>query len=136
MSSLLFVDTWFWVATLNPRDAWHDFARGEAQRRFDDRLVTSEEVLSEVLAYFAEGGAFLREVATTAVRGMFRSPLIEVERQSHASFLAGLELYEQRLDKGYSLVDCVSMVTMRRLGITEVLTGDRHFAQEGFITLF
>ena len=52
--------------------------------------------------------------------------------QSRESFLAGLRLYEQRNDKGYSLVDCISMTTMRRQGISEVLTNDRHFIQEGF----
>jgi predicted nucleic acid-binding protein len=41
-------------------------------------------------------------------------------------------LYEQRHDKGYSLVDCTSMTTMRRQGISEVLTNDHHFTQEGF----
>ncbi|MFN0095717.1 MAG: hypothetical protein ACKVVT_13190 [Dehalococcoidia bacterium] len=46
--------------------------------------------------------------------------------------MTGLALYEARLDKGYSLVDCISMVTMRELGITDVLSGDRHFAREGF----
>lgn len=56
--------------------------------------------------------------------------------QSHQSFLGGLNLYEQRVDKGYSLTDCVSMNTMRKLGIREVLTHDRHFAQEGFVVLF
>jgi hypothetical protein len=43
-----------------------------------------------------------------------------------------LALYQSRLDKGYSLTDCISMQTMRREGLTEVLTNDRHFEQEGF----
>jgi predicted nucleic acid-binding protein len=37
-----------------------------------------------------------------------------------------------RPDKGYSLTDCISMQTMRKEGLTEVLTKDRHFEQEGF----
>ncbi len=56
--------------------------------------------------------------------------------QSHESFLAGLKLYEARLDKGYSLTDCISMNTMKAEGLTEVLTNDEHFAQEGFRALF
>ena len=40
--------------------------------------------------------------------------------------------YEERQDKGYSLVDCISMATRRRQAILEVLTNDRHFMQEGF----
>jgi len=47
-----------------------------------------------------------------------------------------MTLYEQRPDKGYSLVDCISMQTMRREGVIDVLTNDRHFQQEGFRALF
>jgi predicted nucleic acid-binding protein len=47
-----------------------------------------------------------------------------------------LLLYEARLDKGYSLTDCISMETMRYQGITDVLTNDAHFEQEGFHALF
>ena len=57
---------------------------------------------------------------------------VTVQPQSRVSFVAGLRLYERRFDKGYSLVDCVSMTTMHRLGITEVLTNDHHFVPEGF----
>ena len=55
--------------------------------------------------------------------------------QSRESFRAGLQLYRDRPDKGYSPVDCISMQTMRREGLTEVLTNDRHFEQEGFRAL-
>ena len=56
--------------------------------------------------------------------------------QSHESFLAGLDLYEARLDKGYSLTDCISVNTMRAEGVADVLTNDVHFRQEGFRALF
>lgn len=63
-------------------------------------------------------------------------PVIRVIPQSRESFLAGLQLYRARPDKGYSLVDCISMQTMCKEGLTEVLTNDRHFEQEGFRALF
>ena len=44
--------------------------------------------------------------------------------------------YEARPDKGYSLTDCISMQAMRREELTDVLTNDRHFEQEGFRALF
>jgi predicted nucleic acid-binding protein len=49
---------------------------------------------------------------------------------------AGLALYQARPDKGYSLTDCISMQIMRRRGLTDALTGDRHFEREGFRALF
>jgi len=34
------------------------------------------------------------------------------------------------------IVDCVSFTVMRRLGLTEAFTNDRHFQAAGFTTLF
>jgi predicted nucleic acid-binding protein len=67
---------------------------------------------------------------------MLTSPAILVIPQSHETFITGLKLYIERPDKGYSLVDCISMQTMRHEGLTDVLTNDRHFEQEGFQALF
>jgi predicted nucleic acid-binding protein len=50
-------------------------------------------------------------------------------------FEEGLTPFESRLDKGYSMTDCVSMSIMHKLDVTEVPTHDHHFAQEGFIAL-
>jgi predicted nucleic acid-binding protein len=99
------------------------------------RLVTTDEVLGELLDGLAHRGPALRDVAGQAVRRILGDEGVAVHPQSRQSFLDGLRLYEQRSDKGYSLVDCVSMTTMRRYGIAEVLTNDRHFIQEGFSVL-
>ena len=66
-----------------------------------------------------------------------RKPIWEIQviEQTHQSFLSGFSLYEQRMDKGYSLTDCISMQTMCNLEIQEVLTHDKHFTQEGFTIL-
>lgn len=98
----------------------------------DIGLVTTDEVLTELLDGLAQRGAHLREVAAQAVRTILNDPRVTVHPQSRESFLAGLHLYEQRHDKGYSLVDCISMTTMRRQRILEVLTNNHHFIQEGF----
>jgi len=50
--------------------------------------------------------------------------------------LEALALYEARPDKFYSLTDCHSMQVMRREGLTDVLTNDHHFTQEGFHIVF
>jgi predicted nucleic acid-binding protein len=69
------------------------------------------------------------------VEAILDDPTVRVIPQSHDSFQAGFELYRSRPDKGYSLTDCISMQTMRQEGLTEILTGDRHFGQEGFQAL-
>ena len=67
---------------------------------------------------------------------MLSDAAVDVLPQSRQSFLSGLALYEARPDKEYSLTDCRSMLAMKNLGVTEVLTHDHHFTQEGFTILF
>lgn len=44
----------------------------------------------------------------------------------------GIELYEARSDKDWSLTDCTSFIVMQDRGLTDALTGDHHFEQAGF----
>ena len=128
----IFVDTNFWVAIINPKDQWHQRAvEKDSDLRPADR-VTSELVLVEVLNYFSSYRVDLREGAAKVVRRIVSDRAIETVLHRHDSFLAGLALYESRLDKKYSLTDCISMNIMRERGIADVLTHDRNFAQEGF----
>jgi predicted nucleic acid-binding protein len=131
-----FADTFYWVALFNPKDAWH--ARVMAFSRTLDayHLTTTEEVLSEFLTFFSGADAEGRQKAAALARSVMANARITVIPQSHASFLQALTLYETRLDKTYSLVDCGSMETMRQQGLTEALTNDHHFTQEGFHILF
>jgi predicted nucleic acid-binding protein len=99
-------------------------------------IITTDEVLGEYLTFFASASEMLRCRAATSVQRILASPVIQVIPQSRISFLAGVDLYTRRPDKGYSLVDYISMQTMRKEWLTEVLTNDRHFEQEGFRALF
>ena len=86
--------------------------------------------------FCSEGTPHTRRQAASFARNILADPHVTVLPQSHASFLHALAFYESRLDKHYSLTDCVTMQAMRREGLTEVLTNDRHFTQEGFQILF
>lgn len=70
------------------------------------------------------------------VHDVLHDASVYVIAQNRASFLSGLELYAARPDKRYSLTDCISMQTMRREALSDALTNDRHFEQEGFRALF
>ena len=128
----IFADTLYWVALIHRKDQWHHAAVKASRTLAGCHLVTTDEVLAEVLAAFCQAGPVLRQRAATLIRRLHQRPTITIRPQSRATFLTGLGLYEARPDKGYSLTDCVSMEAMRQEGITEVLTRDNHFTQEGF----
>jgi predicted nucleic acid-binding protein len=50
-------------------------------------------------------------------------------------FDQGMDLMAKRLDKDWSLVDCISFVVMRNAGVLTALTADEHFQQAGFTVL-
>ena len=128
----LFADTCYWIALLNPKDQTHDIAVRVSKGLTQCRMVTAEEILTEFLNYFGARGPTFRSTAAKLVERMQADRSIQILPQTHEGFLAGLRLYQARADKGYSLTDCISMEAMRREGLSEVLTTDEHFTQEGF----
>ena len=47
----------------------------------------------------------------------------------------GFALFSARLDKEWSMTDCISFAVMQREGLNEALTADHHFEQAGFVAL-
>lgn len=130
-----FIDTGYLVAIANERDQWHGAAIAARRRLGSTRLVTTDEVLVEFLAAFSGAGRNVRRQAAKTVRDILKLRSVTVAPQSRESFIGGLERYESREDKEYSLVDCVSMNVMEEKGIIHALTNDHHFEQEGFTAL-
>ncbi len=131
----VFANTFYWVALTNPDDFRYQDALALDNFLAGAVIVTTDEVLTEFMTFFS-GDPWQRGRAAASVHSLLANPEIRVTPQSRESFLSGVSLYESRPDKGYSLVDCISMQTMRKEGLTEVLTDDRHFEQEGFRALF
>ncbi len=131
----VFVDTLYVVALINPNDQWREKALQVKRQTADATFVTTEIVLIEVLNFLSEYGAKLRKQVSLFVRDALEDADFEVVSYTETTLLEGLELYESRLDKGYSLTDCISMNVCRELELTEILTHDHHFEQEGFTVL-
>ena len=133
----VFTDAFYWIALANLRDDWHDrvldFSR---QHLANARLITTDEVLTEFMTFFAPTGAEGRTLVVNFLKKIRLNPNVQVIPQTRQTFDAALELFEQRADKTYSLTDCGSMRIMQNLGLNEVLTHDPHFRQEGFTILF
>ena len=131
----VFADTLYWIALFNSMDQWHGSALRAAQSLGHTRLITSDDVLSEVLNFLCEHNEKVRRAAVSRVERILSHANTEVVPYSHDRFLAGLALYKARPDKGYSLTDCISMNIMSERAITDILTHDDHFTQEGFVVL-
>lgn len=124
-----FGDAAFFIALLNARDELHAQAQSHAAN-LRGVLVTTDAVLIEVANF----------LTNTSGRRLFK-PWLDAQRAStdfvvirtdHDLFDRGLNLYADRPDKQWSLTDCISFVVMRDRGMSEALTGDRHFEQVGF----
>jgi uncharacterized protein len=125
----LFADTSFFVALINHRDQHHATALRLLDLEFDG-VVTTQWVLAELGSFFAK--ADFRQAYVGFVDDLAIDDRFAILPATHNQFQLGLELYGQRPDKHWSLVDCISFAVMSRRGLTIALTADHHFEQAGF----
>jgi len=130
--SLVFVDSFYYLALLNRRDASHERARMLSQS-LRGATVTTAWVLTEVADALSDSSQ--RQGVLRLVASLRADPACRIIAASQDLFDRGWELYGDRSDKDWSLTDCISFTVMRDLGITEALTGDHHFEQAGFTVL-
>ena len=128
----VFADTFYYLALMNPADMAH--ARAV---EFGDTLIEPVVTTTWVLTEVADA---LR--APNQRKGFRRlmdliegDPTTLVVPPTQELFERGVDFYDRRPDKEWSLTDCISFVVMTEQGITDALTGDHHFEQAGFIAL-
>lgn len=95
---------------------------------------THSYVLAEFVA-LAEARGLPREPALQFVAAVMDNLEIQVTWIDEGQHRTALRFLQERLDKTYSLCDAVSFLLMRESAITESLTTDHHFEQEGFVRL-
>jgi predicted nucleic acid-binding protein len=127
----VFADSFYYIAMLSPRDQHHlDAWAVFLNLRSSARIVTSRWVLIEVADALASPATrrrthrFLRDIAN--------DPKTAVISDMDPWYERGVALYGSRLDKNWSLTDCISFEIMSERRIDEALTGDQHFLQAGF----
>jgi predicted nucleic acid-binding protein len=128
----IYVDAAYYIALLIVDDNLHDAAVRISENFTDETFVTSDPVLVELLTFVSGLGEHHRSRAVTVIRRLRTDASTEIVPQTRDLFDKGLDLFERRSDKAYSLTDTMSMVICRERGISAVLTHDHHFEQEGF----
>jgi uncharacterized protein len=130
----VFLDSVGLLALWNTADQWHD-PSVEAMRRIQSsncRLLTTTYVLLEC------GNA----VSRTTVRSDVVSLLERLDRRGNlirptdADDRQAWSAYERGEGAMAGIVDHVSFAVMRRLGVREAFTNDRHFEAAGFLVPF
>jgi predicted nucleic acid-binding protein len=74
-------------------------------------------------------------MANSAARFISTWWVVAVAPVAQKQFDRGMDLYERRPDKDWSLTDCISFIVMKEKKLTEALTTDHHFEQAGFAVL-
>ena len=128
---LVFADTYYYLALVNPRDVGH--ARAVAYATLaTGRMVVTDWVITEL----ADGlCAALNRPLFSRLLNIIRGGSTTVIHFDAGLMDRGLALFAERHDKEWSLTDCVSFVVMQEQGIREALTADHHFEQAGFVAL-
>lgn len=129
---VVFADTVYFLALLNPADQFHDRARAFSLQP-PGALLSTEFVLTEVgdgLSHPDNRPRFARLLELLRAQAD-----VEIVPASSPLFGQGCALHAQRLDKEWSVTDCISFVVMKEYGIAAALTADHHFEQAGFEAL-
>ena len=126
---MIFVDTSFFIALLDPQDKNHSraaeaFEAFHGQRLSDLLLTTNNVVLETITVARYEVGHGL---AVRAGQMLYGEKLARVHRTSAEEEAAGFAYLQKYDDKEYSAVDCLSFAVMEKLGIREALAFDSDF---------
>jgi predicted nucleic acid-binding protein len=133
--SRIFLDTSFAIALSTPRDRHHSRAlalAGQLERE-EAALVTTRAVLLEIGNSLS--GKRLRRQGLEMLQYLESDPRAEIVPLSEDLYRRGFELFGQRSDKEWGLIDCISFVVMEERRIRDSLTTDKHFEQAGFRAL-
>ena len=99
-----------------------------------DRQPGTERCLVEVADGWAKPIQH-RSFFTQLLADLKANPTVRVIPCVDQHLHQGVDLYDKRSDKEWSLTDCISFEVMRREGLNDALTGDHHFEQAGFAAL-
>ena len=135
---LVFVDTWAWLAAAVSDDPDHGRVRqlnADLEARGAQR-VTSVMVLGETLTRLRYDVSHRAAVAVAdAFAEMAAGGVLDLVVPDALICSQALDWFRRFDDQRFSFVDCTSFAIMAQRGISEALTGDRHFAAAGFVAL-
>lgn len=130
-----FLDASYAIALSAPKDQNHERAVEIAEQLEEEgtRLLTTRAVLLEIGN--ALGKLRYRQAAVELLDSLEDDPDVEIIPISEQLYQRAFQLYRERKDKEWGLIDCISFIVMWDRGLIEALTTDDHFQQAGFRAL-
>lgn len=130
--NLVFADAYYFFGLLSPRDSAHaDCVNYSETNR--PSLITTAWIFTELADGL--GRSTDRLIVPKFLDAFEQEPANVFIQADDTLFRRGINLFQQRPDKQWSLTDCISFIVMQDHGITEALTADKHFEQAGFVAL-
>ena len=133
----VFADTSGWANAFVKTEPYHIKASTLVKQwqQYNRRVVTTNYVLSELIPLLTVRLRVPRERGLRYIETLRSVNWIEIVHIDEELDKEAWKLLAERLDKQWSLVDAASFVVMRERGISEALTTDKHFEQDGFVRL-
>jgi predicted nucleic acid-binding protein len=119
------------LASFSVTDRHHKraIALAFALQKQNARIITTHAVMCEIGNHFAK--APLKRHGLRAIDAYRRDPSVTIRPISNTLYDRGLSPYQERPDQDWSLTDCISFIVMQDEGLTDALTHDKHFEQNG-----
>ncbi len=131
----VFLDTSYAVALSAPSDENHQRAAelAEEMEAEGTHFVTTRAIMLEIGNALAK--VRYRHAAVRLLSALENDPRVEIVPASEELYRRAVEIYRDRLDKEWGLIDCMSFVVMSDQKLADALTADDHFRQAGFRVL-
>ena len=131
----VFLDTSYAIALSVLNDEHHEGAIRLAEQLEAEGtgLVTTRAIILEIGNALA--GLRYRKAAMQLLDALESDPRVEIIPITEEVCARAFELYRNRLDKEWGLIDCISFIVMEERKLTDALTADDHFRQAGFRAL-
>ncbi len=130
-----FLDTSYAIALSSSTDDYHHKALviAEQLKASKTHLITTRAIILEI------GNALskqkYRSKSIKLLSSLENDKTVTIIPLSETFYQKAFQLYCQRNDKNWGIVDCISFIVMGERRITEALTTDIHFQQAGFRAL-
>ena len=133
--SKVFLDTSYAVALSARTDENHKRAveLAEELERAGTHFVTTRAILLEIGNALAK--LRYRKAAVRSLSAVENDPKVEIVSASDDLYRRAFEIYVDRVDKEWGLIDCMWFIVMSDQQLTDSLTADNHFRQAGFHAL-